>query len=66
MEAKKKYVIYELNRVMGSSIHLALQKVEFDGMQWNSFDTEELAIQALIDNKKHYEDYIILLQIYIN
>lgn len=66
MEVNKKYVIYELNRVMGSEKHLALEKVEFKGFQSNRFDTEEEAIQCLIDNKKTYEDFVILKQIYIN
>lgn len=60
MDITKEYVVYELNRVMGSEKHLALEKVEFKGWKSNSFETEEEAIQALVDDEKYYEDYIIL------
>ena len=66
MDINKKYVVYELNNVMGSEKHKALEKVEFKGWRSNNFDTEEEAIQALIEDKKTYEDYIILKHIYIN
>ncbi len=66
MEVRKMFVVYELNRVMGSEKHLALQKVEFKGWQSNGFDTEEEAIKCLVDNDKTYEDFVILKQIYIN
>ena len=65
MDIVKKYVVYELNRVMGSEKHLALEKVEFKGYISNNFDTEEEAIQALIDDEKYYEDYVILKQVYL-
>jgi hypothetical protein len=65
MEIRKKYVVYELNNVMGSEKHKALQKVEFLGWKTNSFDTEDEAIQALIDDTKTYEDFIILKEVYI-
>lgn len=55
-----KYVVYELNNVMGSKRHKALEKVEFDGWQANSFDTEEEAIKALIKEDRTYEDFLIL------
>jgi hypothetical protein len=61
----KKYVVYELNRVMGSEKHLALEKLEFKGWVSNNFDTEEEAIQALINDEKHYDDYVILKQVFI-
>lgn len=66
MDIHKKFVVYELNNVMGSEKHKALEKVEFKGWKQNSFDTEDEAIQALIDDKKTHENYIILKQIYIN
>ncbi len=66
MDIHKKFVVYELNNVMGSENHKALQKVEFKGWKQNSFDTEDEAIKALIDDEKTYEDYVILMQIYIN
>ncbi len=65
MNIVKKYVVYELNRVMGSERHLALEKVEFKGWVSNNFDTEEEAIQALINDEKHYEDYVILKQVFL-
>jgi hypothetical protein len=65
MEILKKYVVYELNRVMGSEKHLALKKLEFKGWVSNNFDTEEEAIQALINDEKHYEDYVILKQVFL-
>jgi hypothetical protein len=66
MDVRVKYVVYELNRVMGSEKHLALEKVEFRGITSNWFETEEEAIQALVEDKKTYEDYVILKQVYIN
>lgn len=64
MNVSIKYVVYELNQVMNSENHLALKRVEFSG--WRSlFDSEEEAIQALIDDKKTYEDFFILKRVYI-
>lgn len=65
MEINKKFVIYELNNVMGSEKHKALEKVRFKGRKHNSFDSEEAAIQALIEDDKTYEDYVILKTVYI-
>lgn len=65
MKVEKRYVVYRLNRVMGSERHLALEEVEFDGWVSNNFDTEEDAIQALIDDEKTYTDYLILRQVFI-
>lgn len=66
MDVRVKYVVYELNRVMGSERHLALEKVEFRGITSNWFETEEDAIKALVEDEKTYEDYVILKQVYIN
>jgi hypothetical protein len=66
MDIRVKYVVYELNRVMGSDKHLALEKVEFRGITSNWFETEEDAIKALVEDKKTYEHYVILKQVYIN
>lgn len=66
MKVHKMFVVYELNNVMGSERHKALEKVEFKDWRQNSFDTEEEAIQALIDDEMEYEKYVILRQIYIN
>jgi hypothetical protein len=65
MEIVKKYVVYELNRVIGSEKHLTLEKLEFKGWVSNKFDTEEEAIQALINDEKHYNDYVILKQVFL-
>ena len=65
MNANKKYVIYELNNVMDSQRHKALEKVELSGFKSNSFETEEEAIQALIDEEKKYEDFVILTNVFI-
>jgi len=65
MNANKKYVIYRLNNVMDSQRHKALEKVELSGFKSNSFETEEEAIQALIDEKKTYEDFVILTNVFL-
>ena len=64
MDVDKKYVIYELNNVMGSQQHKALEKVELSGWKTNGFETEDEAIQALIDDEKTYEDFVILREMY--
>lgn len=66
MEVLKKFVVYKLNRVIGSEAHLALKKVVFKGWKSNNFDTEEEDVKALVDDEKSYQDYVILKQIYIN
>lgn len=65
MGVSKKYVVYELNRVMESEKHQALERVEFRGFQSNRFDTEEDAIKALVKEKRTYIDFIIVPQICI-
>lgn len=62
----KKYVVYELNNVLGSEKHKALEKVNFSGFKTNGFKTEDEAIQALIDDEKTYEAYLIILEVYIS
>jgi len=59
-----KYKVYELNNVLGSSRHKALEEVGFNN--GNNFDTEEEAIKAIVDAEKFYEDYVILKTVYIN
>jgi hypothetical protein len=66
MDIHKKYVVYELNNVIGSSNQKTLEKVEFNGWRENSFESEEEAIQALIDDEMTYMEYVILRQVYIN
>lgn len=65
MKIIRKYIVYELNNVMGSEQHKALEKVEFSGWKSNSFDTEEEAVQALVEDEKTYEEFVILKEIYI-
>ena len=65
MGASIKYKVYELNNVMGSSKHKALEEVNFQGWQSNNFDTEEEAINALIEDGKTFEDFVILKTVYI-
>jgi len=71
MGVRTKFVVYELNRVMGSEQHLALEEVNLNSYgdedwQPNSFESEEHAITALVKSKKRYETYIILKQVYIS
>lgn len=63
MDVQIKYVVYRLNSVLNSNSHLALEKVEFRGYCSNSFDNEEEAIQALFDDNRTYEEYVILKQV---
>lgn len=66
MEVVKKYKVYQLNNIMGSSKHKSLEEVELKGCKSNNFETEEDAIQAILNDKKVYEDYIILKTIFIH
>ncbi len=65
MEIRKKYVVYSLNHATGSQRDKSLSKVEFLGWQGNSFDTEDEAIQALIDDNRTYEDFLIIREVLI-
>ena len=65
MDVRKKYVVYQLNEVMGSKEHKALEKIDFKGWKLNSFDTEDEAVQAMIDDGKTYQDFIIVREFYI-
>jgi len=66
MNIHKRYVVYELNSVLGSEKYKALEKVEFKGWKPNNFESEEDAIQALVEDGKTYEEFVILRQVYIN
>jgi len=66
MNIHKSYVVYNTRWIMGNEEHLSLSKVEFKGWKQNSFETEEEAIQTLIDDDLTYQDYLILRQVYIN
>lgn len=65
MNIVKKFVVFGFNKVMGSEKHIALEKVEFRGWKTNSFDTEDEAIEALIEDGKTYEDFVILREVFI-
>ena len=65
MTINKKYVVYELNNIMGNEQYKSLSKVRFDGWQRNSFETEEEAVQALIDDNRVFENFVILREVYI-
>ena len=66
MDIHEKYVVYEMNKVMSSDRHLALEEVTFKGSRSNSFETIADAIKALDEDKKHYQSYLIIKQVYIN
>jgi hypothetical protein len=66
MDIRERYVVYELNNIMGNQNYKALEKVEFKGWKHNSFESEKEAIQALIEDDKTYQEYVILKQVYIN
>lgn len=65
LEISEKYVVYELNNIMGNERHKSLQKVDFNGWKQNSFESEKEAIEALIEDKKTYKEYVILKEVYI-
>ncbi len=65
MDIDIEYVVYDLNKVMGSEKHLALEEVKFSGWLSNGFKTEEDAIQALISQEKVFHDYVILKRVFL-
>jgi len=65
MDIEIKYVVYGLSKVMGSKGHLALTPVNFDGWVSNNFNTEDEAIQALVEDEKVFQDYVILKQVFL-
>ena len=65
MNVNKKYVIYELNSVMGCEKHKALERVILSGYKTNGFETEDEAIISLIEDEKTYKDFVILKEVYI-
>ncbi len=66
MNVHKKYVVFELSPLMGSDTYNSLVRTQFKGWLQNSFDSEEEAVQALIDNEMEYQKYYILKEILIN
>lgn len=65
MNVEEKYVVYETNSILESNRHLSIEKVNFDGWQSNSFDSEREAIEALVKDGKTYCDYLIIKKILI-
>lgn len=74
MKVSTKYIVYELyelplnyNNIYShfEDDYKAIKETKFKGGIHKHFDTEEEAIQALIDEKKTYETYLIHKQIYI-
>jgi len=65
MTTKIKFRVYELNRVMGSEKHMALELVYFPGYTVNNFDSEVEAYDALVEHELFNEDYVILKTVHI-
>jgi hypothetical protein len=65
MEVTTKYRVYTYNNIVGNEDYKALSEVEFNGMVFNSFESEEEAIGALINDDKTFKQYVILKEIYI-
>lgn len=65
MEIIKTYVIYKIKNLLGSKENQILQKFDFENAISNNFDSEEKAIQALIDSKQTFTDFYILKEIFI-
>ena len=66
MEIIKKYVVYELYELLGNKDAKVLKEVDFGSWKIdNSFDSEDEAIQCLIENDKIYSDYVILKEVFI-
>lgn len=63
IDVTEKYVVFELVNLLGSD-KMGLQEVDFY-LKSNCFDTEQEAIQALIEQEKFWMDYYILKQIRI-
>lgn len=65
IEINEKYVVYELNNLMGNEKYKALEEVSFNGFVSNRFDSEKEAIEALVKDDKLWMDFVILKQVYI-
>lgn len=60
--ASLKYVVYSFNSIL-DSVHQSLERVEFNGWVRNEFNSEDEAINALIEDDKTYENFVILKQV---
>jgi len=65
MNVEKYFVVYEKNEIMGNKQNLSLEKVQFKGYQPNRFDTEDEAIQALVNDERVYVDFLIIREVFI-
>ena len=62
-ETSSKYVVYELRKNWDGNTNLMKAKlieVQFDGNQFNSFDSEQEALDVMIEHKKFHMDFVIL------
>ena len=64
MKISKKYIVYELNGIMGTQ-KMALSQTVFKGIVSNSFDSEEEAIEAIEKNGRTYIEFLIIPRIYM-
>lgn len=65
MEVNIKYVVYEYRTIMNNKEHLALNKVEFESLYCNSFETKEEAVKALVEHDMCYQNYVIMEEYYL-
>lgn len=64
MEITMYYKVYQLSKIMDSK-QLSLEEVKFKGFTSNMFATEKLAVQALVDDRRFWQNYIILKEVHI-
>lgn len=64
MKVAAKYVVYRISNPDRGGDKV-LDKVHFPGVVANWFDSEQMAIQALVDANCTYEDFIIVKQVFI-
>ncbi len=66
MKIEKKFVVYRLDeQYINETKGCILQELRFKGYQANWFETEVDAIQALIEDGKTHEEFIILKSVII-
>ena len=58
----KKYVVYELNSILGNDDFKALKRVKFKDKK-NGFKSEDDAIQALLDEERGYNEFTIVTEV---
>jgi len=66
MQVIRKYVVYKLNYIIGSEKNKTLEEVVFNSEYiTNEFYSEDQAIEALLNDDKIIDEYVILRQICI-